>query len=107
MKDFIKCRINGHNLRLKKITAELPKQYGRWSSKSHAEIVTHKDNSWPWRLMELGDCVHIPYKYTTYKQMQNSINGYTRHARGVKFRYRSQALGLTVWCIEREGSTNE
>ena len=107
MTKTIKCRINGNNIRLKRLHKHIEGKRGKWNSDSHADIVTHKDNSWPWRFMNAGDCVHIPYKYASYKQMQNSINGYTKNSGGAKFCYRSETLGLTVWCIERKGSANE
>jgi len=102
MNKTIRCRINGHNLRLKKLDIDIPDGYGKWSDKSHFDIVTHKDNYWPWRHMLKGDCVMVPYRYASYKQIQNAINGYTKHCNGVKFRYRSEASGLTVWCVERK-----
>lgn len=103
---MIECRINGHNLRLKTQSKPMPETRGNWNDESHRQVKTHRDNIWPWRFMRAGECIIVPYKFANYGQMQNSINGYTRHANGVKFRYRSEASGLAVWCVDRKGENS-
>lgn len=99
---FIECRINGNNLKLKVTRRKFVEGRGKWTDESHRAVKTHCDNIWPWRFMKPGQCVTVPYEYANYKQMQNSINGFTRHAKSVKFSYRSEADGLAVWCKTKE-----
>ncbi len=99
---IIECRINGVNMQVEAEKLPAPKEWqrGKWGEDSHNVWERRTDNIWPWRYMEAGERVVIPYTAASYPQMQNSINGFTRHSYGAKFRYRSDALGLIVWCVK-------
>lgn len=96
----IQCHINGHSVGLVATRRRLLKERGIWSKQSHRELKTKPGNVWPWRFMERRECVTVPYAMATYDQIVNSVNGYTKHATGAKFSYRSEALGLSVWCVK-------
>ena len=95
----IYCHINNCTVSLEVKRSRFTGQRGQWSELSHRHFDTIAGNVWPWRFMRAGECVRVSYDFANYKQMQNSINGYSRHAKGAKFRYRSEADCLAVWCV--------
>lgn len=100
MNRTIRCRINGHVVEIEARRRKLPVDPGTWSEDSHRRVETKPGNVWPWRFMERRECVTIPYALANYCQIQNAINGYTKNSCGAKFSYRSEALGLSVWCLK-------
>lgn len=104
---YISCRINGQNKRLKVEDRRIPEAHGKWPKNSHDKIPTQPGNVWPWRYMIPGECVRIPYNLANYYQIENSIKGFSKNRNDVKFRYRSGALCLSVWCISKGDKKDE
>lgn len=88
---FISCKINGKQAELK--------VYRKSKFSTSRGFARRGECVWPWRFMQAGDCVAIPYTLANYRQIQNAINGYVKHASGAKFSYRSEIDCLEVLCV--------
>jgi len=91
--------INGYHLNLD-VTMQRNFKSKDWFGASHVRVVNkgHAPSSWPFKRMLPNECILIPWSVASKEQIHNAINGYTRHADGAKFRYRSERSGMAVWC---------
>lgn len=98
----ILCYINGDTLAVfPERGVRLPKRATFRPIEAYKSLYNYGNlsrNRWPWKSMQPGECVTIPWGFANIAAIINSINGYQQYAKGSKFIYRSTIDGLMVWC---------
>ena len=93
---YIACRINGKDKRLKVCSGPIPEARGKRPDGWDTKTPTLSGNVWPWRYMQAGDVVRIDYNLANYYQIENSIKGFCKSRKDVRFSYRSDLRGIDV-----------